>query len=110
MNIRFKESVQAGPLHPSIEHAFNIISIVWEQYFPEIPPVITSLRDGTHISNSLHYGGPLGDTRCQALDIRSRNLTAREQRVAINQLKRYLGEAYDIILETNHIHIEYDPT
>ena len=108
-NIRYKENVQTGPLHPSIHHALNIVSIVWEQYFPNVPPVITSLRDSKHSDHSKHYGGPLGDIRCQALDIRSRNLNPAEQRVAIHQLKHYLGKAYDIILESNHIHIEYDP-
>lgn len=109
-NVRFKDGVQAGPLHPSIEHALNIISIVWELYFPRIDPVITSLRDSEHGSHSLHYGGPLGDIRVQACDIRTRNLTAAEQRVAITQLRRYLGEAYDIVDESNHLHVEYDPT
>ena len=109
-NIRFKPGVQAGPLHPSIHHALNLISIIWELYFPTIDPVITSLRDGEHGRHSLHYGGPLGDIRVQGCDIRTRNLSNSEQRVAIVQLRRYLGEAYDVIDESNHIHVEYDPT
>lgn len=109
-NIRFKPGVMTGPLHPSIHHALNIISIVWELYFPAVNPVITSLRDGEHGSHSLHYGGPLGDIRVQGVDIRTRNLTDKEQRVAIVQLRRYLGEAYDVVDESDHIHVEYDPT
>lgn len=109
-NIRFKDSVQSGPLHPSIHHALNIVSIVWDQYFPTVDPVITSLRDSEHGSHSLHYGGPIGDVRIQACDVRTRNLTEAEQRVAVMQLRKYLGEAYDVVPEPTHIHIEYDPT
>ena len=109
-NIRYKPGVQSGKLHPSIDHALNLISIIWELYFPDIDPVITSLRDGEHGSHSLHYGASLGDIRCAALDIRTRNLTEKEQRVAIVQLRRYLGDAFDVVDESNHIHVEYDPT
>ena len=108
-NVRYKDGVQAGTLHPSIDHALNIISIVWEKYFPKIDPVITSLRDGEHGSHSFHYGQRLGDVRCAAVDIRTRNLNEREIRVAITQLRRYLGEAYDIVDESDHMHVEYDP-
>ena len=108
-NIRFKKGVQAGTLHPSIDHALNIISLVWELYMPNIAPVITSLRDGKHGSHSLHYGASLGDIRCAACDIRTRNLSDAERRVALTQLRLYLGKAYDIIDESNHIHVEYDP-
>ena len=109
-NIRFKHNVQSGNLHPSIDHALNIISIVWELYFPKIDPVITSLRDGEHGSHSYHYGVSLGDHRCAACDIRTRNLNEMEQRVAITQLRRFLGEAYDVVDESDHLHVEYDPT
>ena len=108
-NIRFKHSVQAGPLHASIHHALNIVSLVWELFFPNIDPVITSLRDSVHSERSKHYGGPVGDIQVRACDIRTRNLGAAEKRVAITQLKKYLGTAYDIIDEGNHIHVEYDP-
>lgn len=109
MNIQFKVGVQAGPLHPAIHHALNIIGIVWELYFPLIVPVITSLRDSVHGSHSKHYGYPLGDIRVQGLDIRTRNLSEDEYRVAIIELRRYLGEAYDIVDESDHLHVEYDP-
>ncbi len=109
MSLKFKEGVQAGPLHPAIDHAFNIIDIIWDKHFHGVVPIITSLREGTHSVGSLHFGGPLGDTRCRACDIRSRNITKHEKTVAITQLRLYLGQAYDIVDEYSHIHVEYDP-
>jgi len=55
---------------------------------------ITSVREGTHSAGSLH---PLG----YAWDMR-KNIDA----VMVDSI---LGPDFDVVDETNHIHVEYDP-
>ena len=57
---------------------------------------VTSIRDGNHWGGSLHYDG-------NAFDIRP------FQKVSAQEIKKRLGENYDVVQEKHHIHIEYDP-
>lgn len=61
---------------------------------------ITSAKDGKHMSNSKHYSG-------NAIDIRTRDM--KEINDTAREIKFELGEDYDVIVEKDHIHIEYDP-
>ena len=63
--------------------------------------VITSANDGKHGDKTLHHKG-------LALDLRTWTLGDRKSYVA-SELQRTLGEAYDVVLEVDHIHMEYDP-
>ena len=64
--------------------------------------VITSVLDGKHGKNSLHYSG-------NAFDIRTWIYTTKELIYFVEDLTRELGKDYDVVLESDHIHIEYDP-
>ena len=71
------------------------------------PVTVTSLKDGKHSANSLHYSG-------LAVDIRSKHLTQEESRKVFFALKNDLGPDYDVLLENEgkeneHLHVEYDP-
>lgn len=70
------------------------------------PVTVTSMKDGKHSVNSLHYSG-------MAVDIRSKHLTQEESRKVFFALKNDLGPDYDVLLEAEnteneHLHIEYD--
>jgi len=60
--------------------------------------IITSTYEGDHGEGSLHYCN-------DALDIRR----PPAPDAVVKRLKRGLGKDFDVILENNHIHIEYDP-
>lgn len=60
---------------------------------------ITSCTDGRHKDGSLHYTGCAVDLRLP---------TARVEQV-VAQLQNRLGSEYDVVLEGDHIHVEYDP-
>ena len=69
--------------------------------------VITSGADGKHSDASKHYAENNPSGMVEALDFRTRNIIYPE-RVA-NELRQKLGPNYDVVLETDHIHVEYDP-
>lgn len=61
---------------------------------------ITSLGDGAHSHTSLHYAG-------DGFDIGFEPGMNKTQFTA--DLKADLGMDYDVVLEDNHIHVEYQP-
>ncbi len=67
-----------------------------------VPCVITSGRDSKHGAGSLHYLG-------HALDLRIRDMTAYTATKAYERLRDRLGAQYDVVLESTHIHVEFDP-
>lgn len=60
---------------------------------------ITAGTDGCHMTGSKHYTG-------EALDIRLLGEHTEEFKAA---LAERLGTAYQVVLEKDHIHVEYDP-
>jgi len=62
--------------------------------------VITSAVDGKHKRASAHASG-------RAVDLRIWDLQDKEY--AVTQLSEALGDEFDVILESDHIHMEYDP-
>ena len=66
---------------------------------------VTSANDSTHMDGSLHY-------KNKAFDIRIWNVTGPGRDMSrgwVEKIKLALGDAYDVVLETDHIHLEYDP-
>lgn len=64
--------------------------------------IITSGSDGKHGVNSLHYKG-------LALDFRTRDLSPLEQQELKQMCLQDLGKDYDVVLEEDHLHVEFDP-
>lgn len=64
--------------------------------------VITSARDGEHMTNSLHYIG-------KAIDIRTREISPFILAEIHRECQDGLGSDYDVVLEKNHLHVEFDP-
>lgn len=63
---------------------------------------VTSGCDGKHKKGSKHYEG-------NAVDIRTRGYTADQNVQFVADLKAALGRDFDIVLESDHVHAEYDP-
>lgn len=65
--------------------------------------IVTSVNDGRHMDGSLHYVG-------DAFDLRTRHVESDCLKELITErLKAALGSGYDVVLEGDHIHVEYDP-
>lgn len=63
---------------------------------------VTSVMDGRHMENSLHYKG-------RAFDLRSRMIPKDKQARMVMAFKDALGDDWDVVLEKDHFHLEYDP-
>ena len=61
--------------------------------------VITSCTEGTHKRASIHYMGGAGDLRRPTL--RAEEIVA--------DMKGRLGDDFDVVLEPDHIHVEFQP-
>ena len=68
---------------------------------------VTSANDGRHKKGSLHY-------KNRAYDIRIKNIVGILEfplvaRTWAERMQVALGDDYDVVLEEDHIHVEYDP-
>lgn len=99
---KVKDGVNLSNIHEKMWSAVDKIAKVYSNHGVEC--VITSGRDGTHSAHSLHYAG-------KALDIRTNNIGSSADMAKIFQeTKSSLGEEFDVVLEKDHLHVEYDPT
>lgn len=92
-----KEGVSIAGIRPELVLALTIAQAIYEDY--GYPMLITSLLDGEHMRASLHYVGAAGDLRLPSGDVGQ----------IVDSLRGALGDNYDVVLETDHIHIEFQP-
>jgi len=64
--------------------------------------VITSCTDSHEHLESFHNGG-------LAIDIRTRDMPEPQVKEFTEELRKCLGDEYDVVVEKDHIHIEFDP-
>ncbi len=93
-----KNGVDLRGLTPQMAIAYTIACKVYGQY----NCVITSGSDSKHGPNSLHYVG-------KALDLRTRHLPEQAVQGIVDKLREALGEQFDVVLEQDHCHIEWQP-
>ena len=97
MNI--KDGVSLEGVQWQMFHAAIVAEQIYKKFGAEC--VITAGTDGKHMEGSLHYKG------C-ALDLRTFNVAGKELQVKV-ALQQALGKDYDVVLEKDHVHVEYDP-
>ena len=93
-----KAGVDISRLNRDIRKALTVVANIYFLKGSEL--VVTSTYDGNHMPGSLHYSN-------DAFDIRL--IPDVNQSDIVNRIKTSLGINYDVILESDHIHIEYDP-
>ncbi len=99
-SVKIKKGVKSEGTQPEILSAIEKANKVYSDLGSEL--VITSLGEGKHKKGSLHPKG-------MAVDLRTRDLSKANQKAAVVRLKETLGSDYDVVLEKNHIHVEFDP-
>ena len=99
--MKVKEGVNIVGLQPAMVIAILAADKIWQRHAKDL--VITSALDGKHSTASLHYIG-------HALDFRTRYFVDKEEceKVA-DELRAALGWQFDVVLEADHIHCEFQP-
>ena len=98
--MKLKHSVKLGDLKPQTVLAMQVAAEVYREVGAEF--VITSVNDSKHMTNSLHYSG-------YAFDCRIWTLEEDMRQSVTNDISAALGEDFDVVLESDHIHLEWDP-
>jgi len=95
-----KAGVDLRGIKPQMAVAYTIASHIYRArgYWC----TITSASDGKHGPNSLHYSG-------NALDLRTRDCKPDDLQMIYVSLRQALGAQFDVVLEKDHIHVEFDP-
>lgn len=99
--LAIKQGVRLAKLQPQIVLGLISLHSLWEKYgYGAL--TITSGSDGDHKTGSLHYSG-------NAVDLRIRHLHPDDLKHIVSAARAALGSDYDIVIEPDHIHFEYDP-
>ncbi|HZK07853.1 MAG TPA: hypothetical protein VFC92_06595 [Bacteroidales bacterium] len=99
--MRLKDnSVIIQGIRPELLFAMQVVDGVYDTHGQEL--VITSVVDGGHDFTSLHYSGG-------AFDARTFYFTVKVLHSVHREIKKRLGVDFDVVLESNHMHIEYQP-
>jgi len=95
-----KAGVKVNGIRPEMLLAIMIADKVYNEFGQTL--VITEITGGKHGNGSLHYVG-------LAIDIRTSYFATGEARIVADEIRISLGNQYDVVLESTHIHIEYQP-
>ena len=100
--MKLKKGVRILGVKPELAFVMPLINEIVRCYDLKEGMVITSVTDGKHGRGSKHYSG-------YGIDIRTRNMKPLRQKACTQELKANLGSDFDVVLEKDHIHLEYDP-
>ncbi len=100
------DSVSLVGVCPQIVFALAVATRIYEAHGVEL--VITSCNDATHSETSLHYDGRAVDLRTRNLEPDSSHPYRRPAPVA-REIGERLGRDFDVVLESDHIHLEWQP-
>lgn len=95
-----KNGVDLSGLKPEMAVADNRIIQIYHKHGSVAR--ITSGLEGKHSYKSLHYVG-------YALDYGIRGLAETSVKTIYKEIANALGDQYDVILEDDHIHVEFQP-
>ena len=96
--MEIKEGASLHGLNVAMRSVLLEAERIWKNHGQEL--VVTCGTDGTHSAGSMHYYG-------YALDLRTRYFDGPEQRAVHGDLRARMGLAYDVVMHSTHIHVEY---
>jgi len=102
--IKLNSTVNLFNLQPSTVLAIFICEDIMSSFTPD-HFVLTSVNDSVHMPKSKHYEGNAFDLR---RPVHFFNYEGSIENM-VGRFKLALGAHYDVVLEDDHIHVEYDP-
>lgn len=98
--MKLKKGVKINGIKPEMVTALIVADNVWQDFGEEL--VVTSCTDSIHSLASLHYVGYAVDLRIKYFD--------KDEKIEIAQaLRDALTDEFDVVLESTHIHLEFQP-
>jgi len=94
-----KSGANIRGLNPVMRKAIDVADDVYTKHGKTL--VITSGLDGTHKPMSYHYFA-------LAIDLRTSYFTPDEAKVVAGEIQAKLGFPYEVVVETDHLHLEWD--
>ena len=104
-------TVKIAGVQPETVFAIFVVKEIYDRMVPpdyigSFPFVLTSVKDAKHMKGSKHYDG-------QAFDLRTWVFKEHSRLVNIDAFaeacRSSLGRDFDVVIEKDHIHIEFDP-
>ena len=95
-----KFGVDVSRLNRKIRKTLNTVHKIYT-HMGLSEPVVTSTYEGNHSAGSYHYSN-------DAYDLRLPTHVVQQLNDLVQNLQEKLSDC-DVILEGNHIHVEYDP-
>ncbi len=103
MALKIKHSAEMNGMQPELIPLIIVANEVYGEHGFDC--VITSCTDSKHSNTSLHYPGYAIDFRTKAL-----GMTQEAAKLIRNDiLERLPGKDYEVIVEGNHLHGEFQP-
>lgn len=99
--MKLKPGVRVDGIQPELLIALAVADGVYRE-ITGAGCTVTSVRDGSHSVRGMHPAG-------LAADLRTRDVPATERSTIQQHLAAALGDDYDVVLEADHIHLEFDP-
>ena len=99
--IKFKPGVLVLASSLCNYHVVDILIAAVETAPADYVVTVTSGCDGKHLENSSHYRG-------KAFDFRIRDLSGSQARTWTDRLRLALGNRYFVLLEPDHIHVQFN--
>lgn len=100
--IQYKKSANKNALEPVMMLALSRVEKIYNEF--GYSAVVTSTNDSFHKKGSLHYVGLAVDIRIRHIQ---QDLVQEINRLIKEKLTSY-SNSFQVILEPDHIHIEYD--
>jgi hypothetical protein len=97
--MKIKDGASLAGLQLEMRRVLITAESIWTQNDQEL--VVTGGTDGAHSAGSLHYYG-------YAVDLRSRYFSEGIKSRVVDALRLKLGEDYDVVVHSTHIHVEYN--
>lgn len=95
-----KDGVVSSGIEPVVLDGLITIALTYQVLGYD--PVVTSIEDGKHMPASLHY-------KKRAFDWRTNTVPATKRPSLKAEVQAALGNDWDVVLESTHLHTEYDP-
>ena len=96
--MKLKEGVRIVGVKPELLIGLMVAEQIFLEHGSEL--VVTSIIDGKHKQKSKHYSGNAADLRIWYLD---------DAQKTVEDLQKALGDDFVVILESDHIHMHYEP-